>query len=117
MTRHTVSLALCIAIAPGLGAFAAGRALAVAPPATTKFAPHEVSGIIRSLNGSQFTLQLRNGRFVRVDAAAAMQGHQSAVLVVSRPFLVRGSYDATGVLHAQTILRAKGSQQLWETDR
>ena len=107
-----VTLALAVAIgSPPAVAATAIRAPGAAAPA------HEVVGVIRSMMGSMLVLQLRNGRYLRVDASSAVQAHESVVLSVERPIEVVGGYDAAGVLHAQSILRAKSSPFLWKPDR
>ena len=95
----------------------AGLPLPVRAAAALKTgALHEIYGTIRTMTGSQLGLQTRTG-LVRVDAADALRTYQSAVLFVGRSVMVRGAFDAAGVLHAQTILRAKDSPEFWSPDR
>ncbi len=118
-----VAFAVSLTLLPVGGALSAAPLSArpaVAPISSLQSplaAPHSLFGVIRSLSGPQLTLQLRTGRTVRVDATTALQQHESAVLIVLRAVQVRGAYDAAGVFHAQTILRAKASPSLWQLDR
>jgi hypothetical protein len=57
------------------------------------------------------------GQLIQVDAATAMQAHLSVVPVVIHAVEVRGTTDASGVVHAETILRAKDSPAMWAADR
>jgi hypothetical protein len=69
-----------------------------------------------SINGAMLTLSTRTGKTVLVDDSDAMRQERSSVLDVGEPFTAQGSYDAAGVLHAVTIVRAKPSQALWAPD-
>jgi hypothetical protein len=86
-------------------------------PASSSAGSHEVYGTVRSIKGSQLTLQTRTGVLTQVDAAAAMKVHLSVVPVVGHALDVRGTTDKKGMLHAQTILRAKDSPAGWPADR
>jgi hypothetical protein len=76
---------------------------------STKGSTQEVVGTLRSVKGSDLTIQTQTGTVVKVDAKAAIQGHRSSVLIVGRAVSARGETDHKGVLHADTILRAKDS--------
>ncbi|MGA8574078.1 MAG: hypothetical protein WB609_00120 [Candidatus Cybelea sp.] len=39
------------------------------------------------------------------------------LLIVGEPLGAEGTYDATGVLHATTIVREKPSPAMWPIDR
>lgn len=88
-------------------------------PATNSAASslHRVYGIIRHVDGSQITIEAREQRMVQVDAASAIQSYRTIILAVGRAINVLGSYDAKGVLHAQSIQRAKSSSVGWPPDR
>jgi hypothetical protein len=93
---------------------------AASEPASVRHAPageHMVVGTIRSMQGLRLWIVNRNGRTLVVDDADAWRLHQSAVPVVGRSISVRGTYEGTGVLHAQTVLRVKDSPALWPADR
>jgi hypothetical protein len=80
-------------------------------------APHEVTGTLVGIKGSMLTLRTRTGRLVRVDDSDAQRHERSSVLVLGEPFNARGTYSATGVLHAAAIVRAKRSQATWPADQ
>ncbi len=80
-------------------------------------AAHEVTGTLVTVKGSRLTLRTRTGSVVRVDDSDARRRERSAVLVLGEAFYVMGTYDATGVLHAAAIVRAKRSQATWPADR
>jgi PQQ-like domain len=84
---------------------------------TTFSARNEVTGTLVEISGSSLALRTRTGRVVRVDDSDAVRHERSAVLIVGRPFNVRGAYDAAGVLHAAAIVRAKPSPGTWPPDR
>lgn len=80
-------------------------------------APHDVTGTLIAIRGSILTLRTRTGKIARVDDSAAVRHERSADLIAGEPFNVRGTYDASGVLHAAAIVRAKPSQATWPPDR
>ncbi len=78
---------------------------------------HQVYGIIRHVDGSQITIEAREQRMVQVDTTSAIRSYRTIILAVGRAVNVLGSYDAKGVLHAQSIQRAKSSSAGWPPDR
>jgi hypothetical protein len=56
-------------------------------------------------------------RTVEVDATPAVQSQRTSVLAAHGLYTVVGAYDAKGVLHAQTIQRAKNGTTAWPVDR
>lgn len=95
-------------------------ALAASPqPAakSTDQTPHQVYGTIRAIKGGMLTLETREKRSLEVDAAPAVKSYRSSVLNVGGTVIVEGQYDAKGVLHAETIQRAKTSPAIWPADR
>ena len=82
-----------------------------------KGSEHQIFGIIRSVKGSQLTVETRDKRMVKVDATAAIKASRTAVLAVDGAINVAGTYDAKGVLRAETIQRAKSSPAIWPADR
>jgi hypothetical protein len=54
---------------------------------------------------------------MQVDISKANDQHRSIVPVVGRAVVARGTYDKAGVLHADTIQRAKDSATLWPEDK
>jgi hypothetical protein len=53
---------------------------------------------------------------VTVDNSLAVKSYHSVIPSVGGALLVRGEYDAKGVLHARSILRAKNLKALWGKD-
>lgn len=87
-------------------------------PAMNAASPqHQLYGTISRIEGSQVTIEARNQRTVQVDAAAAIKSSRIIILSVGRAVNVQGSYDEKGVMHAQSIQRAKSSQAGWPPDR
>jgi hypothetical protein len=79
--------------------------------------PHQVYGTIRAIKSGRLTLETREKRQVEVDAGPAIKAYRSSVLNVGGTVVVQGQYDAKGVLHAETIQRAKASPAIWPADR
>ena len=82
----------------------------------TQAQQREIFGTVDSINGSRLMIRTRTGSRVQVDASAAIARGRSAVLFVGRAVDVVGTVDAAGVLHAETIARAKRSTALWHPD-
>ncbi len=101
----------------GSSAAAAGRAGAASGYRGAIKTPNEVTGTLVKIDGSRLTLHARAGKFIQVDASAALKNERSQDLIVGRPFDVRGKYDGAGVMHAALIVRAKPSTQTWFPDR
>jgi hypothetical protein len=78
---------------------------------------HEIYGTIKAIAGDNITLVTRSGQLIRVDAADAVRGHRSVVLLVGEPVTVFGGYGGSGVLHATSVLHAKPSPSGWPADR
>jgi hypothetical protein len=78
---------------------------------------HQIYGKILSVDGSQVTIQTRTRQVIKVDAAEAMRTHMSVPLVVGHAIGVKGTSDAKSVLHAQLVVRAKDSLDLWPVDQ
>lgn len=83
----------------------------------SKVVARDMFGIVRDIKDSRLTIQTRTGQLIQVDAATAMQAHLSVAPVVGHAVEVRGTSDASGILHAETILRAKDSPAMWPPDR
>ena len=67
---------------------------------------HVVYGTIASLKGASLVVRTRSGRMQSVDATSALAaGTYSAPLFVGKVVAVGGSFDASHVLHAQTVTR------------
>jgi len=78
---------------------------------------HEISGIVQSIDGSSLTLVNRAGDLITVDGSSAFANFQAAPPAVGHAMLARGTIDEIGVMHATTLLRAKGSTLSWQPDR
>ncbi len=77
---------------------------------------HVLYGTVISAANTAIMLRTRTQKLVSVDAALAMREHRAVPAVAGHALLVRGNYDARGMLHAETILHAKDLQALWEAD-
>src|SRR4029077_8454863 len=77
---------------------------------------HSVFGTIQSVKGPRMVIQTRTGTLVQVDLNQARADARLPLLLVGRPVVVDGTRDATGVLHARSITRAKYSKALWPPD-
>jgi len=77
----------------------------------------KVSGWIVQINGTELVLRKRNGVHVTIDAKPAQDASQSVPIGMEEAVTAEGNYDAQGVLHAQTIARAKDNRDLWPPDR
>jgi Repeat of unknown function (DUF346) len=78
---------------------------------------NRISGTISKIDGFEVTLTTRTGSTTRIDATKAQQQSQSIPLVVGGSVIVDGAKDASGVMHAETITRAKPDPALWPADR
>jgi hypothetical protein len=95
------------------GATAAASAVASQAPASGS----RVSGWVVQMKGTEFVLRKRNGDHVTIDAKPAQAAFQNAPIGMEEAITAEGYYDAQGLLHAQTIVRAKDSRDLWPPDR
>ena len=76
-----------------------------------------VSGWVDQIKGTELVLRKRNGDHVTIDAKPAEAAFQSAPIGMEEAITAKGYYDAQGLFHAQTIVRAKDSRDLWPPDR
>jgi hypothetical protein len=79
----------------------------VAPaPAVPNGTQHTAFGEITRLTKTTFSMRLRTGKTLQVDAASAIaSGRYSAPLFVGKAVVVTGPLDAHGTLYAQTVTR------------
>jgi hypothetical protein len=84
---------------------------------TSSNSVREVYGKILSVDGSRITIETRTGQVVTVDATDAVRNHMSVPLVAGHAVEARGTSDAKNVIHAQIVLRAKASPDMWPADR
>jgi hypothetical protein len=75
-----------------------------------------LTGRIVAIEGNTLTLEARGGRTITVDLTEAMRSSKSVVPVPGRVVVVTGRFAASGVLHADEMLRAKASEELWRQD-
>jgi Domain of unknown function (DUF5666) len=111
-------LLLCMTVLPGTwsgGAMAEPASQAAAKRVDK--ASHQICGTIRAMKGSQLTVETREKHMVEVDTATAIKTYRSAVLAVGGAVIIQGRRDARGVLHAETIQRAKSSPANWPADQ
>jgi hypothetical protein len=73
-------------------------------------------GTLLSDDDGRATLKLRTGEIVQIDATQTRKGGIMPVLVVGRYLAVNGSFDASGVLHADAIWKV-GEPASWGVDR
>ncbi len=76
------------------------------PAANARGREHVLYGRIDALRASLLSLRTRGGDVVRVDAEEALRsGNYSAPLFVGKVVVVRGVYDATRTLRADSVIR------------
>lgn len=80
-------------------------------------AVHEVYGKVQSIKEMMITIQTRTGSTVEVDSAGALKADRSSPIVVGHAICARGTIDKKGVLHAESIQRAKEATAMWPADR
>lgn len=76
----------------------------------------EFYGKIVSVDGARITIETRTRQVITVDATDAVRAHMSVPFVVGHAVGAKGISDAKNILHAQVILRAKASPELWPAD-
>jgi hypothetical protein len=79
--------------------------------------PHEITGVLEHADGPVLTLRTRAGKIALVNDSDALRRGQIGVLVAGNAYTVQGTYNSTGALHAQAVLRAKASPAIWPPDR
>ena len=77
---------------------------------------HAVYGVLTAMRKGSLTLRIRTGKLVTVDNTAAVKAYHSVIPIVGGALLVRGEYDAKGVLHATSIMRVQELEALWGND-
>jgi hypothetical protein len=101
----------------GLGGHPFVAPAAAAPPVETDMPPHAITGVLEHADGPVLTLRTRIGTIARVDGSEALRREQTGVLVPGNAYTAQGTYEPAGVLHAQTVWRAKPSPAIWPPDR
>jgi hypothetical protein len=83
-----------------------GPIRAPSAPVRTLGQDHEIFGEIAKLAKPFFTLRIRSGRILEVDASRAIATDEySAPLFVGKLVVVKGKLDARGIIHADTVTR------------
>jgi outer membrane protein assembly factor BamB len=78
---------------------------------------HEVFGILVSAENGRLKVRDRTGKIIEVNATVAVKEFHSVPLGPGRALRLVGTYDAAGVLHVPTVLRARMSPADWPSDR
>ncbi len=78
---------------------------------------HEIYGTVRAIDDTKLTVEKRDGSLIMVDASQARANYRMAEPSIGHALLARGTYDASGVLTADTILHAKDNPAMWHSDR
>ena len=73
-------------------------------------------GTVRSVNGSQIVITLRNGKSLTVDLSPAMKAGTMLRPYVGLNVAANGSLGSNGVLQAKTLTRTKGKSG-WGADK
>ncbi len=105
-----------------LAIFGVGGKASLGPAPAVELRPlvaqgHEIFGTVENIEGAQLTLRTRTGKTIKVDTTAAANAHNLSLHGTGGAVDVRGTYNAQGVLQAQSIARAKTSPEAWEADR
>ncbi len=77
---------------------------------------HSLYGFLTAMQKGALTLRTRTGALIAVDDSEAVKTHRSVIPVIGGALLVHGEYDAAGVLHAVSILKAQDLKTLWGQD-
>jgi hypothetical protein len=78
---------------------------------------HQISGTLRKIEGTRLTLETRDRKMVEVETAKAQAGSRYAVPAVGKGVTAAGSYDANGLLQAESVARTKAASATWPPDR
>ena len=88
----------------------------IEPEISAALPGHSIFGTLIAMRKGALTLRTRTGKLVTVDNSVAVKSYHSVIPIVGGALLIRGEYDAKGVLHARSILRAKNLKALWGKD-
>jgi hypothetical protein len=106
--------ALRIFGAPGIATIAKSAAL---PVPVASVGTHSTTGILMAIDGKTLTIQTRTGQIVKIDASLATKDEQVSALHLKEPYIAMGeTFTVTGALLATSIVRGKGSADLWPAD-
>jgi hypothetical protein len=123
MNRFRLSISAVVLLIAGIGRSVAAqqtiesrRASHANTHDTSGNAMRELYGKIVSVDGFRITIETRTRQVITVDATDAVQAHMSVPFVVGHAVGAKGISDAKNVVHAQVILRAKASPEMWPAD-
>ncbi|HTT82098.1 MAG TPA: hypothetical protein VMF67_01315 [Rhizomicrobium sp.] len=91
--------------------------IAAAAPLPLAPGHHEIFGTVERMNGSTITIIKRDGTPLLLDVSGAMQNFRYAAAEVGHALVARGTYDKSGVFHADVAFHAKDHPTLWPADR
>ena len=103
-----------------IGSVTAGPMLPQKPAlVSTPASTHLITGTLIAIDQFTLTLKTRSGKSVKIDDAQAIQNERVGIpLNIGTPLTVQGSLiEGTGALQATVITRAKGTGELWPSDR
>ncbi len=111
-----LAAASLLACAPA-GVAAATPANKAAPSESSSATLSRITGRVLSLDGSRVLLEARDQRTVQVDTAEAARNHLLRPFKPGSVITVYGTWNAQGVLLAQSVQRAKSGVVSWSADR
>jgi len=91
--------------------------IAAAPRVRLAPGHHEIFGIADRINGNVIALHKRDGALQLLNVSVAKQTLHYAIPTIGHGLVARGTYDANGVMHADTVLHAKDHIAVWPADR
>jgi len=102
----------------GGAALIAAQTVLQPSPVASPSSPHVVTGTLLEVSGSTLTLQTHGAKTVKIDDSQAARNEQiMGPLTIGEPLTVQGSaLTGAGALLATSIVRAKGSGDLWPPD-
>ncbi|MGA7623587.1 MAG: hypothetical protein WCA91_08400 [Candidatus Acidiferrales bacterium] len=103
--------------ATGDALISASQLVRVASPSQPALSPHQISGFVREVSGTQVVIEVRDGKQITADLTEAIARHAAIQAVVGQPVLARGDYNSQGILQVMSFLHAKQQPVLWRPDR
>lgn len=113
MSRFSIRACVAIAALACTTAFAAWGQVPAGSAATDRL----MSGIVHKIDGNKFTLGLRTGKTVQVDASNAAKAEKLVTLTEGLAVSAEGTLDKAGILHAEMVNRIKSARAMWPEDR
>lgn len=78
---------------------------------------HEIYASVVTIAGHKIVARKRHGENVTIDTSAAEHTHRYAPPSAGDALIARGTYEKSGVLHANTVLHAMNNPAAWPQDR